>query len=172
MKPKTEKSTKQTKRISIFIALGLLICAVLTLSALASEPTGVKGDTCYTHGDMNADGTVNTKDAIYLLYHATMEEGYPVEQDCDFEQDGTLDKKDAIYLLYRANKLFAETLGYKLKGTIHAYGEPIWTWDLEDEVSATASYTCACGEKHVAVVVAVTSTSASTISCFSPQAQV
>ena len=54
----------------------------------------------YLLGDVNDDGTVNDKDAEYLLYHVVYPAEYPVRQDCDFNGDGSVDDKDAEYLLY------------------------------------------------------------------------
>lgn len=59
-------------------------------------------------GDVNGNGTVDSDDAIYLLYHALLgETRYPVNQNCDFDGDGGVDSDDAIYLLYHA--LLGET---------------------------------------------------------------
>ncbi len=148
-----QKRDKLTKKISILVVLGLLICATLVIPTLASDSAGVKGDTCYTHGDINADGSVTSKDAIQLLYYATIEDEYSVEQDCDFDGDEAVDVKDAIHLLYSVNDLFSGMFGYGLEGVIHAYGEPIWTWNITDgKASVTAKYRCACGAKEETVV--------------------
>lgn len=148
-----QKRDKLTKKISILVVLGLLICATLVIPTLASDSVGVKGDTCYTHGDINADGSVTSKDAIQLLYYATIEDEYSVEQDCDFDGNEAVDVKDAIHLLYSVNDLFSGMFGYGLEGVIHAYGEPIWTWNITDgKASVTAQYRCACGAKEETVV--------------------
>jgi len=106
-----QKRDKLTKKISILVVLGLLICATLVIPTLASDSVGVKGDTCYTHGDINADGSVTSKDAIQLLYYATIEDEYSVEQDCDFDGNEAVDVKDAIHLLYSVNDLFSGMFG-------------------------------------------------------------
>lgn len=55
----------------------------------------------YLRGDVNGDGTVNRRDAIYLLYHVLLGSNrYPVNQPCDFNGDGAVNRRDAIYLLY------------------------------------------------------------------------
>lgn len=51
-------------------------------------------------GDLNGDDTLDADDAIYLLYHISIGEGYPISDDCDYNGDGKLDQDDAIYLLY------------------------------------------------------------------------
>lgn len=144
---------KLTKKIGILAAVGILICTALTIPALASDSSGVKGNACYTHGDVNADGSITSKDAIRVLYHLNFPDDYAVEQDCDFNGDHVVNTKDAIHLLYSTNGLFSDILGYKLEGVIHAYGEPIWTWTEKDgEVSVTAKYRCACGTRESVVI--------------------
>ena len=55
----------------------------------------------YIPGDADGDGTVNTDDAIYLLYNVMFgDEDYPVNQNCDFDGNGSVNTDDAIYLLY------------------------------------------------------------------------
>lgn len=156
MRTKREKFAKQ---IGMFVALVLVVCAALALSVFAEEPSGIKGNTCYTHGDVNADGVVTSKDAIYLLYHSVNQEEYPIEQDGDFDGDKQkVTKDDAIHLLYSVNGMFGDFFNnYKLKGEIHAYGEPIWQLDTTgSEPVATAYYRCACGQKQAEVVANVT----------------
>ena len=165
MKTKREKFAK---RIGIFVALVLVVCAALALSVFAEEPSGIKGNTCYTHGDVNADGVVTSKDAIYLLYHSVNQEEYPIEQDGDFDGDnGEVTKDDAIHLLYSVNGMFGDLFNnYKLKGEIHAYGEPIWELNVDGgEPVATAYYRCACGKKQAEVVASVTAESEKLPSC-------
>jgi len=54
-------------------------------------------------GDVDGNGSVNSDDAIYLLYHVLLgEDRYPVNQSCDFSGNGSVDSDDAIYLLYHA----------------------------------------------------------------------
>ncbi len=51
-------------------------------------------------GDIDADGTVNSTDAIYLLKHTLFGTSqYPVSQNVDFNKDGKVTSEDAIYLL-------------------------------------------------------------------------
>lgn len=55
----------------------------------------------YIPGDADGEGTVNTDDAIYLLYNVMFgDEDYPVNQNCDFDGNGSVNTDDAIYLLY------------------------------------------------------------------------
>ena len=55
----------------------------------------------YILGDLNNNITIETNDAIYLLYHVMLGENkYPVNQPTDYNGDGKVDTNDAIYLLY------------------------------------------------------------------------
>lgn len=147
MEGKRMKSKKGNviQKISILAALAMLICMALAVSVMANETTGVKGDTCYTYGDVNEDGEVSKSDAIYLLYHSVNEEEYPLEQNGDFDGDNeAISGKDALYLL----GLLLDTENFS--GEVHAYAEPIWTWNQQADgsVYVTAHYKCACGEKE------------------------
>ena len=53
----------------------------------------------YQRGDVNGDGYVNSKDAIYLLRYTLTPNRYPINQDGDMNGDGYVNSKDAIYLL-------------------------------------------------------------------------
>ncbi len=53
----------------------------------------------YILGDTNADKTVNSDDAIYLLKHTLFPDMYPINQKSDFDGNGALNSDDAIYLL-------------------------------------------------------------------------
>lgn len=54
----------------------------------------------YILGDADGNETIDSDDAIYLLFHTLLPEEYAVNQKCDFDGDGDLDSDDAIYLLY------------------------------------------------------------------------
>ena len=75
--------------------LEVRICSVCRARDEKKLPAGD-----YLPGDLNGDGTVDDKDAEYLLYHIFYPNQYPVRQDCDFNGDGAVDDKDAEYLLY------------------------------------------------------------------------
>jgi len=51
-------------------------------------------------GDMNDDGVITTDDAVYLLYHTSLPDEYPVNQPADMNGDGEVGSEDAICLLY------------------------------------------------------------------------
>ena len=53
----------------------------------------------YIRGDVNGDGYVTNKDAIYLLRYTLMPGRYPINQSGDMNGDGYVTNKDAIYLL-------------------------------------------------------------------------
>lgn len=50
-------------------------------------------------GDLNADGRVDSEDALYLLKNTFFGSQYPISQSADFTADGKVDSDDAIYLL-------------------------------------------------------------------------
>ncbi|MBQ7172880.1 MAG: choice-of-anchor L domain-containing protein [Clostridia bacterium] len=54
----------------------------------------------YIIADYNEDGIVNSRDAIYFLYHLYFPELYPISQPMrDFNKDAIINSRDAIYLL-------------------------------------------------------------------------
>ena len=73
-----------------------------TETSYASECSAglkVKTDKAYTAGELDGDGKITDKDAIYLLMHCYFPGDYPVEQPCDYNGDGIINDKDAVYLL-------------------------------------------------------------------------
>ncbi len=52
-------------------------------------------------GDVNGDGTVNDRDALYLLRYTLMPTNYPIAAGVhlDFNGDGSVNDRDALYLL-------------------------------------------------------------------------
>ena len=54
----------------------------------------------YILGDTNGNESVDSDDAINLLYHTLLPESISVNQKCDFNGDGSVNSDDAIYLLY------------------------------------------------------------------------
>ncbi len=123
------------------IAMAVLLLAALSMTYLVfAEETEHK---CYIHGDINQDGRLTDKDAIYTLYHSFGLPSYPATQDADFTGDQVVNDKDAVYLLYASYDLPQ----YPMKGTVHDYYEPVWTWNADGEtVTATVSVKCPCGE--------------------------
>ncbi len=136
--------SKLTKRL-LCIAAMILVVISLSLLGFAEESPQIQEPECYQHGDVNTDGSVDTRDAVHVLYHIMFEqyseqfpeiaERYRIDQDWDYEQDGLGDTKDAIYLLYRIQyaKHEEEHPEYKdlfpLRGVIHDYYDPSWEWD-------------------------------------------
>ena len=51
-------------------------------------------------GDCNADGEVDTQDALALLWYAAFPEVYPLKGNGDVNRDGTVDTDDAVYLIW------------------------------------------------------------------------
>lgn len=72
------------------------------LSDVAIETEVVPGKVTVTNiarGDLNEDGSVTSKDAIYLLRHTLLPSRYPLNQNGDVNGDGVVNNKDAVYLL-------------------------------------------------------------------------
>ena len=127
--------------------LVLLVTVMLLVSALATSAFATQADMldCYKHGDVNGDGTVDSQDAIYVLFASMpmFKDRYPLHQNGDFNTDTKVDGQDAIYVLYASMPMFAQN--YPLKGMIHSYYSPAWEWGAE-EVSVT--FKCGCAEEH------------------------
>ena len=51
-------------------------------------------------GDCNADGKVDTQDALAPLWYAAFPEVYPLKGNGDVNRDGTVDADDAVYLIW------------------------------------------------------------------------
>ena len=56
-----------------------------------------------TDPDQDGSGVVDSDDAVYLLYHLSFPEAYPLRGNADFDRSGAVDLKDAFYLLYHIN---------------------------------------------------------------------
>lgn len=101
------------------------------------------GNECYLRGDLNGDGYVNSRDAIYLFGHTIDEDSYPIDnnQDCDYVNDEKLDNKDVFYLLGATFNF--ENTGINIP--VHVYGEPVWSWkEVDGQLTAEATFICAC----------------------------
>lgn len=138
---------RQGKRILARLGALLLVFALLPVFLLSSGAEETEEPVCYEHGDVNTDGKVNSRDAVYTLYYSMFgsDSGYEVYQDCDFNHDGVIDREDAVYVLYSTFGIFDEQ--YPLEGTIHGYYEPEWTW--YEDGTAHASFLCSCGQTEV-----------------------
>lgn len=75
-----------------FFCAALTLCLVLLLAAFP-----VSADARI--GDLNADGAVDTDDAIQLLLFISMPDLYPLHCTADFNGSNTVDTDDAIQLL-------------------------------------------------------------------------
>lgn len=168
------KKSKQRRLFVVLLAVALIISA-FCLSAMAvdnSEP--VEELECYDHGDVNGDGVVDRRDAVYVLYNSYFPTKYPVKQDCDFEEDDAIDRKDAVYLLYAS---LGTSPKYTLNGLIHSYYDPVWSWNTDTaEVTAQATFRCGCGQTHTVTMqddqgVTVTAGTLTEATCVTPGAQ-
>lgn len=71
------------------------------------EVTACAGDAVYTAvyklvervGDIDKDGSISDRDAIYLLRHVLFPDMYPFSGTADLNADGSVSDRDAIYLL-------------------------------------------------------------------------
>ena len=135
------------KRILAILLAAVLLISLSLMAAWAQETPGDEDLSCYLHGDINSDGVIDGKDAVYTLFHSIplFQEQYPVDQDCDFNKDSHVNSKDAIHLMYASMPEHA--LEYPLDGTIHRYSEPVWEWTATaDEASVKATMHCSCGQ--------------------------
>lgn len=57
----------------------------------------------FVKGDANDSRSLETDDAIYLLFYVNFPANYPIYQDADFDGNGKVDMDDAIYLLFHIN---------------------------------------------------------------------
>lgn len=139
------------KRIWVLLTAIVLVAGLLGMTAFAANTDPVDEPVCYDHGDVNSDGAITGDDAVYLLFASFGElfkDDYPLTQEGDLDGDGFVTGSDAVYLLFAS---FGDMFGnqYPLQGTIHAYYEPIWTWDtVAAAPTAVISLKCACGENH------------------------
>ncbi len=142
-----KRGCKYFVRLCTLLLVVALLCAV-GVAALAADVGTENEPVCYTHGDVNGDGVIDNRDAIYTLYHFMYgDEQYPVEQDWDFNSDGEHSNRDAIYVLYAS--LYEDDPDYQLKGFVHSYYDPAWEWAEEDgEIVANVVFKCGCGEDH------------------------
>jgi len=112
--------TKKAKKIVASVLAAFMICAallsVLPLLVNAAEEETLSypisgynpGEDCYDPIPMlviminfDADGDVDSNDAIYLLYYTQLgEENYPLSQSGDVNGDGYVNSDDAVYLVY------------------------------------------------------------------------
>ncbi len=142
---------KLTKRFLLCFMTLVLLTGMLAMAAYATADP-IDEPECYVHGDLNGDGVVDNQDAVYLLYHILFgEDRYHVSQDCDFNGDGAVNSEDVLYLLYASMGVE----GYSLKGIIHDYYAPTWSWTEDSEAesgyAAVASFTCGCKEGNAQV---------------------
>jgi len=141
-----QKSPNYVRRFLI-AALAVLLVSALCVVGLAtdsSEPTKEVQE-CYKLGDMNSDGVITDRDAVYLMYHIHFPEDYPIHGDGNLDGIGNCDHKDAIYILYAT---FGDTT--ELEQVVHSYSESYWIWG-EDDGKVTAQHVtdCTCHEASI-----------------------
>lgn len=134
------------KRFLALLIMAMLVVSVLGMVGFAAETGAAVEPECYEHGDVNGDGSINGKDAIRILYASMYgTEKYPVTQDLNFNGAEGITREDAIYVLYAS----MNNKDYQLKGTIHAYYDPSWSWsETTNGMTAAVSFKCGCGKTH------------------------
>lgn len=134
-----------SKLTKMLLCIGMVVVLMATLSVFASATTtaDTSEPVCYEHGDVNGDGKVDNKDAIYIMYSYMFdEELFPIEQVWDYNGDSRKDNKDAIYIMY--HYMFDDIDDFKLDGTIHSYYDPTWVWN-DASNTAEVTFKCGCG---------------------------
>lgn len=93
---------KNTLRLFTLLLLTVVLAAFLTVCTFAE--TDLCTD-CSARADADQNETVDSDDAIYLLFHINFSKAYPLPEAfvTDIDQNGTTDIDDAIYLLFHAN---------------------------------------------------------------------
>ena len=140
------------KRVWVLLTAIVLVVGLLGMTAFAANTDPVDEPVCFEHGDVNSDGQITGEDAVYLLYASFGDlfgEEYMLSQDGDLDGDGEVTGDDAVYLLYASfGDLFLDQ--YPLKGTVHSYYDPIWSWNTDAaEPTVQVSLKCACGQSHI-----------------------
>lgn len=87
-------------------AVGKVTVTVTYLGVQATFEVEIVEAPAYLVGDVDGSGSVDSDDAIYLLFNTLFEDDYPITQDADFDKNGDVDSDDAIYLLFHT--LFEE----------------------------------------------------------------
>ncbi|MBQ2729155.1 MAG: DUF4838 domain-containing protein [Clostridia bacterium] len=82
--------------------LSLILCALMLVSSLSVGVLAraeLKADDSYAVGDIDASGSVNAADSLYLKANLSGNEGYPYVFDAaDIDADGKLSAKDSYYI--------------------------------------------------------------------------
>ena len=137
-------------RFAVLLTVVMLLVSMLGIAAYAAGTNIADEPVCYKHGDINADNTITSDDAVYLLFASFGDmfgDDYPLEQSGDIDGNSQFNGDDAVYLLFASYDMFQDQ--YPLKGTVHNYYDPIWTWDTTAAVpTAQVSLKCACGQPH------------------------
>ena len=137
--------SKLTRRLLCIAAIVVFVTTlgIFALANSAQEPEDIWEPVCYEHGDVNGDGKVNNKDAIYIMYNYLFGDSmFPIEQVWDYNKDGKTNNQDAFYVMY--HYMFEDNPNYQLGGTVHSYYDPTWVWD-EQSNTAQVTFKCGCG---------------------------
>ncbi len=153
------------KRFSQWLSLVLLL-AVLT-GALCPAAAGAQElpQTAGIRGDLDGDGLLSDRDALYALYSTMLgPERYPMNQDGDFNGDIWVNSQDALYLLYASFGMYPlnEDGLYFRAGFAQVDVTPTESVPMDGYASSTERMSTGYTSRLYAMAVAVTDSRGST----------
>ena len=141
-----ERAHWRFARIFVLLAVVVALLAMLGMAGFAAESDTAERE-CYLSGDLNGDGDLTPKDAIYALYSGFFgQESYPISQDWDYDANGKHNSRDAIELLYACYGMSDKVS----TDMVHDYHDPVWSWnDAGDTVSVSVTFKCGCQDAFI-----------------------
>lgn len=141
-----ERAHWRFARIFVLLAVVVALLAMLGMAGFAAESDTAERE-CYLSGDLNGDGDLTPKDAIYALYSGFFgQESYPISQDWDYDANGKHNSRDAIELLYACYGMSDKVS----TDMVHDYHDPVWSWnDAGDTISVSVTFKCGCQDAFI-----------------------
>lgn len=141
-----ERAHWRFARIFVLLAVVVALLAMLGMAGFAAEADTAERE-CYLSGDLNGDGDLTPKDAIYALYSGFFgQESYPISQDWDYDANGKHNSRDAIELLYACYGMSDKVS----TDMVHDYHDPVWSWnDAGDTISVSVTFKCGCQDAFI-----------------------
>lgn len=141
-----ERAHWRFARIFVLLAVVVALLAMLGMAGFAAESDTAERECCLS-GDLNGDGDLTPKDAIYALYSGFFgQESYPISQDWDYDANGKHNSRDAIELLYACYGMSDKVS----TDMVHDYHDPVWSWnDAGDTVSVSVTFKCGCQDAFI-----------------------